>query len=215
VSQQVVRRDLALAPSFPRLRAPSLASLWDRIAATAGAPWRARRERAAIARFAAEIDALDLDAAIPAPVQTRILEAVATVAGSIDLERCPAAAVGYGRRLLHDDPAGRWSLAAIVLCPGQSTPPHDHGGWGCAVTVTGIERDHRFSVGPGGRLTLTETRDYPPGSGYVFDPTDIHQPVGAAQDRVTVALHFLLHGHHHDQPQRHHEGEMRNDASGA
>ena len=152
---------------------------------------RTEDERAALTRFAAHLNGLgDLDEAPPA-VRSQILEAIKAVAGRVNLDRCSAGAT-YGRRLLHEDLAG-WSLAAISLRPGQATPSHDHGGWGCAVTVQGIERDRRF-VDVGGVLKLVGERDYPPGTGYSFGPTDIHQPVGADPSGLTVALHFLVHG---------------------
>jgi predicted metal-dependent enzyme (double-stranded beta helix superfamily) len=164
---------------------------------------RAAEERAALTHFAAQLNSLgDLDAAPPA-VRSHILEAIKTVAGRVDLDRCSAGAA-YGRRLLHEDLAG-WSLAAISLRPGQATPSHDHGGWGCAVTVQGIERDRRFVDVGGGVLELVSERDYPPGTGYGFGPTDVHQPVGADPSGLTVALHFLVHGRqgstqHHAEP---------------
>jgi predicted metal-dependent enzyme (double-stranded beta helix superfamily) len=153
---------------------------------------RAEDERAALTHFAAHLNSLgDLDEA-PPTVRSHILEAIKTVAGRVDLDRCSAGA-SYGRRLLHEDLAG-WSLAAISLRPGQATPSHDHGGWGCAVTVQGIERDRRFVDVGGGVLELVSERDYPPGRGYSFGSTDIHQPVGADPSGLTIALHFLVHG---------------------
>jgi predicted metal-dependent enzyme (double-stranded beta helix superfamily) len=155
---------------------------------------RAEEERAALTHFAARLNSMgDLDEAPPA-VRSHILDTIKAVAGRVDLERCSAGAA-YGRRLLHEDLAG-WSLAAISLRPGQATPSHDHGGWGCAVTVQGIERDRRFVDvgGGGGVLELVSECDYPPGTGYSFGPTDIHQPVGADPSGLTVALHFLVHG---------------------
>lgn len=147
-------------------------------------------EGSVVARFVARVNGLGpLSQASPA-LQARLLEEVKTVARRIDGSAEAGAASGYDRRLLHEDPAG-WSLAAIILRPGQQTPPHDHGGWGCAVTVQGIERDRRFVHDASGRLVLSGERDYPPGTGYVFDATEVHQPVGADLHRVTVALHFL------------------------
>jgi predicted metal-dependent enzyme (double-stranded beta helix superfamily) len=153
---------------------------------------RAEEERATLTHFAAHLNSLgDLVEAPPA-MRSHILEAIKTVAGRVDLDRCRAGAA-YGRRLLHEDLAG-WSIAAISLRPGQATPSHDHGGWGCAVTVRGIERDRRFVDVGGGILEPVGERDYPPGTGYGFGPTDIHQPVGADPSGLTVALHFLVHG---------------------
>ncbi|HBY98530.1 MAG: hypothetical protein M5U01_16690 [Ardenticatenaceae bacterium] len=147
-------------------------------------------ESAVVARFVARVNALGpLSQASPA-LQARLVEEVKTVARRIDGSAEAGAASGYDRRVLHDDPAS-WSLAAIVLRPGQQTHPHDHDGWGCAVTVQGIERDRRFVHDASGNLVLSGERDYPPGTGYLFDTTDVHQAVGADPQRVTVALHFL------------------------
>jgi predicted metal-dependent enzyme (double-stranded beta helix superfamily) len=179
------------------------------VARTLRAAGRAEEERAALTQFAAYLNSLgDLDETPPA-VRSHILEAIKTVIGRVDLERCSAGAA-YGRRLLHEDLAG-WSLAAISLRPGQATPSHDHGGWGCAVTVQGVERDRRFVDVGGGILELVSEHDYPPGTGYSFGPTDIHQPVGADPSGLTVALHFLVHGrqestqlHAETKPHAHH-----------
>lgn len=38
------------------------------------------------------------------------------------------AAASYARRPIHVDPAGRYSLLAMVWAPGQGTALHDHGG---------------------------------------------------------------------------------------
>jgi predicted metal-dependent enzyme (double-stranded beta helix superfamily) len=176
------------------------------VAGSLRAAGRAEEERAALTQFAAHLNGLgDLDEAQPA-VRSRILEAIKTVARRVDLDHCSAGAA-YGRRLLHEDLAG-WSLAAISLRPGQATPSHDHGGWGCAVTVQGIERDRRFVDVGGGVLELVSERDYPPGTGYSFGPTDIHQPVGADPSGLTVAVHFLVHGRR-ESTQRHAETKPR------
>jgi predicted metal-dependent enzyme (double-stranded beta helix superfamily) len=84
----------------------------------------------------------------------------------------------------------------VALRPGQSTECHDHSGWGCAATVQGIERNQVFAHGASGELTLNGAHDYPQGTGYVFDAVDVHQPLGADPERVTVALHFLVHEDH-------------------
>jgi len=158
-------------------------------------------ERAVVARFVARVNALGpLSQASPA-LQARLLAEVKTVARRIDGSAEAGAASGYDRRVLHDDPAS-WSLVAISLRPGQQTHPHDHGGWGCAVTVQGVERDRRFVHDASGNLVLSGERDYPPGTGYVFDAADVHQPVGADPRRVTVALHFLVHESHADDGRR-------------
>jgi predicted metal-dependent enzyme (double-stranded beta helix superfamily) len=149
-------------------------------------------EGAVAARFAARVNALGaLPQASPA-LQARLLEEVKAIAQHIDGSAEAGLPSGYDRRVLYEDP-DRWSLAAIILRPGQQTHPHDHGGWGCAVTVQGVERNRLFVHDASGNLVLNGERDYPPGTGYVFDARDIHQPVGADPQQVTVSLHFLVH----------------------
>lgn len=41
----------------------------------------------------------------------------------------------YARRLLHRDPAGRYTVIAMVWGPGQHTPLHDHAGIWCVECV--------------------------------------------------------------------------------
>jgi hypothetical protein len=149
-------------------------------------------ERTAMARFVARINALGpLSPASPA-LQAHLLEEVKIVARHVDGSAEAGAVAGYDRRVLYED-GDNWSLAAIILRPGQQTHPHDHGGWGCAVTVQGVERDRRFVPAAAGNLQSSGEHDYPVGTGYVFDALDVHQPVGADPHRVTVALHFLVH----------------------
>ena len=148
-----------------------------------------------VARFAARVNGLGpLSQASPA-LQARLLEEVKTVARRVDGSTEAGSASGYDRRVLYEAP-GHWSLAAIILRPGQQTHPHDHAGWGCAATVQGVERDRRFVHDASDNLVLSGERDYPPGTGYVFDAADVHQPVGADPRRVTVALHFLVQENH-------------------
>jgi len=150
---------------------------------------------AVVARFAARVNASGpLSPASPG-LKARFLKELKIVARRIDGSTETGAASGYDRRVLHEDP-GKWSLALIILRSGQHTDPHNHDGWGCAVTVQGVERDRRFIHGASGNLMLSGERDYPPGTGYLFDPTDVHQPVGADPQRVTVALHFLVSEDH-------------------
>jgi len=124
-----------------------------------------------------------------------MLKEVEKVARAVDASAEQGTASGYGRRVLYEDPTS-WSIAAISLRPGQHTERHDHGGWGCAVTVQGIERNRVFVHGAAGNLVPSGERDYPQGGGYIFDAADVHEPVGADPQRVTVALHFLVHGTH-------------------
>jgi predicted metal-dependent enzyme (double-stranded beta helix superfamily) len=156
-------------------------------------------ERAVVERFVARVDALGPLSQATAALQARLLAEVKIIAQHVDGSSEAGSASGYVRRVLYEVP-GCWSLAAIILRPGQQTHPHNHSGWGCAATVQGVERDRRFVHGTSGKLVMTGERDYPPGTGYVFDATDIHQPVGADPRRVTVALHFLVQESHAEGP---------------
>lgn len=147
-------------------------------------------ESAIVAGFADRINALGR-LAHPSPViQARIFDEVRRIARRMDMSREKGSSAEFVRRVLYEDT--RWSLAAIILRPGQDIYAHDHGGWGCAVTVHGIERDRRFRHDEQGKLMLASERDYSAGMGYMFDPEDVHQPVGAHPHRATVALHFLV-----------------------
>jgi predicted metal-dependent enzyme (double-stranded beta helix superfamily) len=154
----------------------------------------------AVAAFAAALDAHgDLRVA---SMHTRlsVLGSLRAIAGALDLGACTAFEEPYSRRVLLKRPT--WSLAALTLHHGQKTEAHDHDGWGCVLTVQGIERDRRFRVSDDGLLLISE-RDYLPGNGYIFDPVDIHQIAGGDPGQLTIALHFLVHDA--DARQRHHE----------
>ncbi|MEA2575533.1 MAG: 3-mercaptopropionate dioxygenase [Chloroflexia bacterium] len=163
---------------------------------------RTSNENAVVAQFAGRINDMGQLSQASLAVQARILEAIKTVARSVNGSAEAGTPSRYDRRVLYEVP-GRWSLAAIIFRPGQETELHDHGGWGCAVTVQGIERDRRFVHDASGNLVLSAQRDYPQGAGYVFSAVDVHQPVGADPRRLTIALHFLVHdsGHHNAKPE--------------
>lgn len=152
-------------------------------------------ENTVVAAFVAWVNGLGPLAQASAALQARMLMEVKTVARHMDVSAEAGKPSGYDRRVLYEDP-GSWSLAAVILRPGQHTELHDHGGWGCAVTVQGIERNCIFVHDAASNPILSAEQDYPPGTGYVFDATEVHQPVGADTGRVTVALHFLVHDNH-------------------
>lgn len=157
------------------------------------AGWRERNERAAVDRLAQLLSGMGQLGEASLTKRNDILRAVAGVVPHVDLARTGATADRYGRRVLREEPTG-WSLAAITLRYGQATEAHDHSGWGGAVTVTGLERDRRFAL-EGDQLVLIAEVDYAAGEGYLFDLTEIHQPVGADPEGETVALHFLFPDH--------------------
>lgn len=133
----------------------------------------------------------------PRETQEQVLAALRELASTIELteDECRPVPEGYAARLLHSDAAGL-SLALIVLQPGQETPPHDHASWGCAATVQGIERNRWFTGTCPDALHLLGEHELPPGQGYLFSGEAIHQALGADPESVTLALHFLVRGHH-------------------
>jgi predicted metal-dependent enzyme (double-stranded beta helix superfamily) len=101
----------------------------------------------------------------------------------------------YARRLLHQDPADRYTAVVMTWGPGQGTPVHDHGGLWCvegvvegemAVTrydvhaegdafrVTPIGESIRAGIGQAGRL---------------IPPTDYHVLANALPSGTSLTLH--------------------------
>jgi hypothetical protein len=163
-------------------------------------------ERRAVAAFAVSVNALGDLRRASVWARREVMGALRALVPVIDRAACVAPPNRYGRRVLWEDPSG-WSLAAISLRYGQQTEAHDHDGWGGAVTVQGIERDRRFRPDATGGLRPLGERDYPPGAGYLFDPSDVHQPIGADPHQLTIALHLLVHDR--GIGQHRHEGHRR------
>ena len=100
-----------LDPSVLALPHPGIAALASEIAAACDLPLTAMgtRIKAALARAA-------LDPTLLAPEQRQ------------SQPGC------YARHVLHSDPAGRFTILAIVWASGQSSPPHAHNTW-CGYAV--------------------------------------------------------------------------------
>lgn len=103
---------------------------------------------------------------------------------------------GYARRLLHRDPAGRYSAIVMTWGPGQGTAVHDHGGLWCvegvvdgdiAVTQYRVEPDADgfFRVTPIGAL-LAGTGS----AGCLIPPTDHHVLANARPSAASITLHI-------------------------
>jgi predicted metal-dependent enzyme (double-stranded beta helix superfamily) len=73
----------------------------------------------------------------PAAMKDRIIAALTAAVADVELltpdQRQPQSSC-YARHLLHSDPAGRFSVVAIVWNSGQFSPPHAHHTW-CAYAV--------------------------------------------------------------------------------
>ena len=60
----------------------------------------------------------------------------------------------YGRHLLHEDPAGRFSIGSFVWRPGEATPIHDHHCWGVVGVAQGRLVSQDFQASADGRSGL-------------------------------------------------------------
>jgi len=91
-----------------------------------------------IAELAAKLDQA-VQAADDAERCEQIKNVVSAHVGSGDCQLDPAlltpVAGQYGRRLLHKDPAGVYSVVLMIWGPNQGTPLHDHSGMWCVECV--------------------------------------------------------------------------------
>ena len=87
------------------------------------------------------ITALDRSATGPSAdlccrgVKEALVSAVNGGSGNLDPGFLTPTPDGYARRLLHLDPARRYSVLVMVWGPGQGTPIHDHEGRWCVECV--------------------------------------------------------------------------------
>jgi 3-mercaptopropionate dioxygenase len=97
---------------------------------------------------------------------------------------------GYQTHLVHAEPDGSFSIAAMVWLPGQVTAVHDHVSWCVTGVLQGIEHEEIFALGPDGTfLAETARRQNPPGTvGGFAPPGDIHR-VRNVGDGVAVSMH--------------------------
>ena len=104
------------------------------------------------------------------------------------LEGNPA---GYQTHLLHAEPDGSFSIAAMVWRPGQLTPIHDHVSWCVTGVLHGTEYEEIFAPAPGGAfLTEVARRQNAPGTVAGFAPPgDIHR-VRNSGTGIAVSVHI-------------------------
>lgn len=101
----------------------------------------------------------------------------------------------YARRLLYQDPDGRFTAVVMTWGPGQGTPVHDHGGLWCVegvvegqmqVTQFDVRREgDRFQVSPVGAPIAAGVGT----AGRLIPPTDYHVLANAQPDATSVTLH--------------------------
>ncbi len=98
---------------------------------------------------------------------------------------------GYRTHVVHAEPDGSFSIAAMVWLPGQVTAVHDHVSWCVTGVLQGIEHEEIFALGPDGTfLTEAARRQNPPGAvGGFAPPGDIHRVCNVG-DGVAVSMHI-------------------------
>lgn len=101
----------------------------------------------------------------------------------------------YARRLLHQDPARRYTAVVMTWGPGQATPVHDHGGLWCVEgVVEGEMTVTQYDVVPDAEGTFRATPLGTLGAGVgsagrLIPPTDFHVLGNARADRASITLH--------------------------
>ncbi len=68
-------------------------------------------------------------------VKDALIEVMKTGALHLDKDCTQPCPDSYGRRLLHNDPGGRYSVVAMIWGKGQGTPIHDHDNKWCVECV--------------------------------------------------------------------------------
>lgn len=101
----------------------------------------------------------------------------------------------YARRLLYQDPEGRFTAVVMTWGPGQGTPVHDHGGLWCVegvvegemqVTQYDVRRDgEAYAVSPVGAPLTAGVGS----AGRLIPPTDYHVLANAQPDGTSITLH--------------------------
>ena len=107
-------------------------------------------------------------------------------------QRVPQAET-YARNLLHADPAGRFSVWAMVWAPGQGTVIHDHRCW-CVMGVhdgTLTEESYRPAPSGGDRLEPAGRLLCRPGAIRALHPgaANIHRVVNSGSE-TAVSIHI-------------------------
>ena len=137
----------------------------------------------------------ELDAACECPIQfmgNRVMAALRqapVVRALLTPDQCEVSSHCYSRRVIYGDPAGRFTILALIWGPGQFSPVHAHQTW-CAYAVcdhTLTETEYRFEAG---RAVPVRTVERQPGY-CCFEQAgldQIHQ-LGNAGAGPAISLH--------------------------
>jgi 3-mercaptopropionate dioxygenase len=95
----------------------------------------------------------------------------------------------YQTHLLHAEPDGSFSIAAMVWLPGQLTSIHDHVAWCVTGVLQGAEHEEIFAL-RNNRLEAVARNQNPAGTVTGFAPPgDIHQ-VRNVGSSVAISMHI-------------------------
>jgi predicted metal-dependent enzyme (double-stranded beta helix superfamily) len=105
--------------------------------------------------------------------------------------QCAARPDRYVRHVLYGDPAGRFTILALVWGRGQFSPPHGHHTW-CAFAVhTGTLTETAYAF-DGAAMTARPLRQAARHAGYCcFDPAEsrhVHR-LGNAAMKTAISIH--------------------------
>ena len=154
-----------------------------------------RSTHPAVQHFATQVDALLADAD-PEDVPCRVAEELAALLATdalLDDEHRVPDPERYRKHILHVDPAGRFTLMAIVWLPGQETDIHGHTAWGAVGVYEGEptvvcydcrEQDERH------RVTVEKKVQCCPGDTATVRPglDDVHS-IHNESDATVITLH--------------------------
>ena len=127
-------------------------------------------------------------AAMAHEVKAALQEATAET-GWLPPERRRASHENYARHLVHADPAGRFSILAIVWDRGQMSPIHAHQCW-CAVGVYQgmLTETHYKESAPSGQPAETGSARHAAGASTFDAGTGIHR-IANYSGVVAVSIH--------------------------
>jgi 3-mercaptopropionate dioxygenase len=136
----------------------------------------------------------DLDAVMAHPLASRPALAAAALRPYLGQSRLlghhhrRSSAEGYRTNIVHVDPAGTYSVVALVWRPGQRTPIHSHASW-CVVGIhqgREVERSFRRC---GAGVVETGRRTMSAGDVAWLEADDDIHDVANADDGTTISIH--------------------------
>ena len=127
-------------------------------------------------------------------VPARIVAAVRRAVGRPDLltpPQCQPRIECYARHLIHADPAGRFTILAIVWGPGQFSPVHAHHTW-CAYAVRSqVLTETLFRLDPDTSIACPASADlrHPGYACYAEAGMEQVHRLGNAHDQPAISVH--------------------------